>query len=54
MSSRQKMSTSSEAKMGVMAIVTTPTSEEAEKLPNLLLEKDLVACAQLVPQIRSL
>ncbi len=38
----------------IVLLVTTPTVEEAEKISNRLVEEGLVACANIVPSVRSI
>ena len=38
----------------LVVLVTIPTGEEAQVLSNLLLEKKLIACCNIVPQVVSL
>jgi len=38
----------------LVVITTTETKEDAERLAHLLVERDLAACVQLLPQITSI
>jgi len=38
----------------LVVITTTETKEEAERLAHLLVERELAACVQLLPQITSI
>jgi len=38
----------------IVVLVTAPSAEVAETISNTLLEKELVACVNIVPSIRSL